>query len=98
MVNYKSIKLSPGLYFVSTPIGTARDITLRALDILASVDVLAAEDTRTLKKLLEIHGIQLKNRTLISYHDHNGSKIDPRFSITWSKVNLLLMHQKPEPL
>ena len=77
MVNYKSIKLSPGLYFVSTPIGTARDITLRALDILASADVLAAEDTRTLKKLLEIHGIQLKNRTLISYHDHNGSKIRP---------------------
>ena len=78
MVNYKSIKLSPGLYFVSTPIGSARDITLRALDILASADVLAAEDTRTLKKLLEIHGIQLKNRSLISYHDHNGSKARPR--------------------
>ena len=78
MVNYKSIKLSPGLYFVSTPIGSARDITLRALDILANADVLAAEDTRTLKKLLEIHGIQLKNRSLISYHDHNGSKVRPK--------------------
>ena len=78
MVNYKSIKLSPGLYFVSTPIGSARDITLRALDILANADVLAAEDTRTLKKLLEIHGIQLKNRSLISYHDHNGSKARPK--------------------
>ena len=78
MVNYKSIKLSPGLYFVSTPIGAARDITLRALDILANADVLAAEDTRTLKKLLEIHGIQLKNRSLISYHDHNGSKARPK--------------------
>ena len=66
MVNYKSIKLSPGLYFVATPIGTARDITLRALDILANADVLAAEDTRTLKKLLEIHGIQLKKRSVIS--------------------------------
>ena len=78
MVNYKSIKLSPGLYFVSTPIGAARDITLRALDILANADVLAAEDTRTLKKLLEIHGIHLKNRSLISYHDHNGSKARPK--------------------
>ena len=78
MVNYKSIKLSPGLYFVSTPIGTARDITLRALDILANADVLAAEDTRTLKKLLEIHGIQLKKRSLISYHDHNASKVRPK--------------------
>jgi 16S rRNA (cytidine1402-2'-O)-methyltransferase len=78
MSNYKSIKLSPGLYFVSTPIGSARDITLRALDILANADVLAAEDTRTLKKLLEIHGIKLKNRRLISYHDHNGSKARPK--------------------
>ena len=78
MVNYKSIKLSPGLYFVSTPIGSARDITLRSLDILANADVLAAEDTRTLKKLLEIHGIQLKNRSLISYHDHNGIKARPK--------------------
>ena len=78
MVNYKSIKLSPGLYFVSTPIGTARDITLRALDILANADVLAAEDTRTLRKLLEIHGIQLKKRSLISYHDHNASKVRPK--------------------
>ena len=78
MVNYKSIKLSPGLYFVATPIGTARDITLRALDILANADVLAAEDTRTLKKLLEIHGIQLKKRSLISYHDYNASKVRPK--------------------
>ena len=78
MSNYKSIKLSPGLYFVSTPIGSARDITLRALDILANADVLAAEDTRTLKKLLEIHGIKLKNRSLISYHDYNGSKRRPK--------------------
>ena len=78
MVNYKSIKLSSGLYFVSTPIGSARDITLRALDILANADVLVAEDTRTLKKLLEIHDIQLKNRKVISYHDHNGNKIRPK--------------------
>ena len=49
-----------------------------ALDILANADVLASEDTRTLKKLLEIHGIQLKKRSLISYHDHNASKVRPK--------------------
>ena len=71
-------KLAPGLYFVATPIGTARDITLRALDILASADVIAAEDTRTARKLMEIHGISLGRRRLIAYHDHNGARVRPR--------------------
>lgn len=70
--------LAPGLYFVSTPIGAARDITLRALDILASADVLAAEDTRTLRHLMEIHGIPVAGRPLLAYHDHNGDQIRPR--------------------
>jgi len=64
--------LDPGLYLVATPIGNARDITLRALDVLASADVIAAEDTRTTRKLLEIHGIALGDRKLIAYHDHSG--------------------------
>ena len=62
----------PGLHFVSTPIGAARDITLRALDVLAGADVLVAEDTRTLRHLMEIHGIALGGRRLIAYHDHSG--------------------------
>jgi 16S rRNA (cytidine1402-2'-O)-methyltransferase len=62
----------PGLHFVSTPIGAARDITLRALDVLAGADVLVAEDTRTLRHLMEIHGIPLAGRPLIAYHDHSG--------------------------
>lgn len=64
--------IPPGLHFVSTPIGAARDITLRALDVLAGADVLVAEDTRTLRHLLEIHGIALSGRPLIAYHDHSG--------------------------
>ena len=70
--------LAPGLYLVSTPIGAARDITLRALDTLASADVLAAEDTRTLRKLMDIHGIALGGRPLVAYHDHSGPAVRPR--------------------
>lgn len=64
--------LAPGLYFLATPIGAARDITLRALDLLASADVLAAEDTRSLRKLMEIHGVPLGTRRIVAYHDHSG--------------------------
>ncbi len=67
-----------GLHFVATPIGTARDITLRALDILANADVLAAEDTRTTRRLMDIHGVALGGRPLVSYHDHNGAAVRPR--------------------
>jgi 16S rRNA (cytidine1402-2'-O)-methyltransferase len=68
----------PGLHLLATPIGAARDITLRALDILAGADVLAAEDTRTLRHLMEIHGVALNDRPLIAYHDHNGEAVRPR--------------------
>lgn len=64
--------IPPGLHFVSTPIGAARDITLRALDVLAGADVLVAEDTRTMRHLMEIHGIALSGRPLVPYHDHSG--------------------------
>lgn len=66
-----------GLYLVATPIGTARDITLRALDVLNTADVLAAEDTRVLRHLLDIHGIPLRGRRVLPYHDHNGDRARP---------------------
>lgn len=70
--------LTPGLYLIATPIGNARDITLRALDLLAAADVLVAEDTRSLRRLMEIHGVALGDRPLLAYHDHNGARMRPR--------------------
>lgn len=64
--------LSPGLYLVATPIGSARDITLRALDTLAAAPVIAAEDTRTARKLMDIHGVPRDGKRLVAYHDHSG--------------------------
>lgn len=78
MTNPEKGGLSAGLYLVATPIGNARDITLRALDILRAADVLAAEDTRSLKRLAQLHGIDLAGRPLLAYHEHNGAKMRPR--------------------
>ncbi|MDA8584885.1 16S rRNA (cytidine(1402)-2'-O)-methyltransferase [Rhodobacteraceae bacterium] len=66
--------LSAGLYLVSTPLGNARDITLRALDVLRAADVLAAEDTRTLRRLMEIHAVPVAGRRMIAYHDHSSPR------------------------
>lgn len=71
-------KLTAGLYIVATPIGAARDITLKALDILNSADILVAEDTRNLRKLMDIHGVDLNGRQLWAYHDHNGDMQRPK--------------------
>ncbi len=61
------------LYVVATPIGNLKDITLRALETLDAVDIIAAEDTRVAKKLLAAHGI---STALTSYHQHNATQRD----------------------
>lgn len=63
------------LHIVSTPVGNLDDITRRALAVLASVDVIAAEDTRHTARLLEELGIR---QTLVSYHDHNEQERTPQ--------------------
>jgi 16S rRNA (cytidine1402-2'-O)-methyltransferase len=62
--------LEAGLYVVATPIGNLRDITLRALDILAAASRVYAEDTRVARKLLDAYGLKPK---LGSYHEHNAA-------------------------
>ena len=67
-------QLKPGLTLVATPIGNARDITLRALDALREADVIAAEDTRSARRLMQLHGIGVGERPLLAYHDRNADR------------------------
>jgi len=67
--------LASGLYLVATPIGNLRDITLRALEVLASADVIACEDTRVTRKLLDHYAIATP---LTPYHDHNAAAARPK--------------------
>ena len=67
--------LAAGLYLVATPIGHLRDISLRALDVLAAADAIACEDTRVTRKLLDRYGIATP---LTPYHDHNAEQARPK--------------------
>jgi 16S rRNA (cytidine1402-2'-O)-methyltransferase len=67
--------LAPGLYVVATPIGNLRDITLRALDVLAGADLVLAEDTRVTGKLLAAFGLSAR---LERYDEHAAERTRPR--------------------
>lgn len=69
-------KLEPGLYIVPTPIGNLEDITLRALRILGSADIIACEDTRMTGQLLKL--LDLPKKHFISYHEHNDKARVPQ--------------------
>ena len=67
--------IAPGLHIVSTPIGNLGDITLRALSTLAAADLIACEDTRVTRKLLDRYAIAAP---LTPYHDHNATTARPK--------------------
>src|ERR1700747_2815558 len=65
----------PGLHLVATPIGNLGDITLRALETLAGVDIIACEDTRITRRLTERYAI---TAVLKPYHEHNAALARPK--------------------
>lgn len=68
-------KAAPGLYLVATPIGNLADITLRALQTLAGVDVITCEDTRITHRLTDRYAISAR---LTPYHEHNAAAARPK--------------------
>jgi 16S rRNA (cytidine1402-2'-O)-methyltransferase len=72
---FPAVRAAPGLYVVATPIGNLGDITLRALETLAGVDIIACEDTRITRRLTERYAISAQ---LKPYHEHNAEAVRPK--------------------
>src|SRR6201984_1959930 len=68
-------KVTSGLHLVATPIGNLGDVTLRALEVLAGVDLIACEDTRITRRLTERYAITAQ---LTPYHEHNAATARPK--------------------
>lgn len=84
------------LYLVSTPIGNLKDITLRAIEVLGSADVIACEDTRRTGMLLKHHGISSR---LLSFHDHSGpGRLRQILSLLKEGKNVALVSDSGSPL
>ncbi len=89
-------KNQSGLILVATPIGNLADITLRALNTLKEVDLIACEDTRHTKTLLSHHGITQK---LISYNEHNAESSRPEIiRLLKEGMNIALVSDAGTPL
>ena len=82
------------LYVVATPIGNLEDVTLRALRILSEARVIAAEDTRTTRKLLSHHGIKAR---LVSYNEHNMQQRTPSLLDALDKGDVALVSEAGTP-
>ncbi|MDF1608337.1 16S rRNA (cytidine(1402)-2'-O)-methyltransferase [Hoeflea sp. YIM 152468] len=67
--------VTPGLYLVSTPIGNLSDMTLRGLETLGGADIIACEDTRVSRVLLDRYGIITRP---YAYHEHNAERVGPK--------------------
>lgn len=88
--------MESAIYIVATPIGNLSDVTIRGLDILRGVDVIAAEDTRHTRRLLDYHGVSAK---LIAYHEHNESeKAQTLIDIVQAGQSLALVSDAGTPL
>lgn len=70
--------LEPGLHLLATPIGSAGDLSLRGRDALRSAEILVCEDTRVLRKLMDLHDAPLGRRALLTYHEHNADAARPK--------------------
>jgi 16S rRNA (cytidine1402-2'-O)-methyltransferase len=67
--------LEPGLHVVATPIGNLRDMTIRAIETMAAADVVACEDTRVSRRLVDHFGMSV---SLVPYHEHNAAEMRPK--------------------
>ena len=78
----------PTLYVIATPIGNLEDLTLRALRVLREVGLIAAEDTRTTRKLLRRYDIRAP---LVSYYEHNREERIPQLLERLAEVDIALV-------
>jgi 16S rRNA (cytidine1402-2'-O)-methyltransferase len=88
-------RLVPGLYIVATPIGNLSDLSPRAASILASADLIAAEDSRVTARLLAHIGAK---RPMIAYHDHNADQVRPSLIARMADQAIALVSDAGTPL